>query len=253
MSDVINIGDIIKIGEIIWYDINGNPIKVITNDINVLYDKNHMAVKKRCADICKELKLINSDFHKGKDKFGKDLRCKSCKSTGSKGKDNPRQEDGTKYCTKCKDYHVVSEFQTKKSAPDGLQSYCKKIKRQQMIEWASTQDGFLTRLFDYLKNNAEKRARDIKIEITKDDVIELYKQQNGKCALTGQQLTTNVVTNENNLSPLWNISVDRIDSNGNYTKDNIQLVGAMINKMKWDFSQDDFINACKLVASYNKK
>jgi hypothetical protein len=32
-----------------------------------------------------------------------------------------------------------------------------------------------------------------------------------------------------------------------YTKDNIQLVCCMINIMKWDLKQDDFINICKTI------
>ena len=50
-----------------------------------------------------------------------------------------------------------------------------------------------------------------------------------------------------------NISIDRIDSNLGYTKDNIQLVGAIINQIKTDMSNDEFINMCSIITNYNKK
>ena len=45
----------------------------------------------------------------------------------------------------------------------------------------------------------------------------------------------------------FNISVDRIDSNKDYSKDNIQLVGAIINRIKSDLSNDEFTEICNMV------
>jgi len=42
-------------------------------------------------------------------------------------------------------------------------------------------------------------------------------------------------------------SLDRIDSTKNYTIDNIQWVHKDVNKMKMDFSQEYFIEMCRLV------
>ena len=47
-----------------------------------------------------------------------------------------------------------------------------------------------------------------------------------------------------------NISVDRIDSQKDYTIDNIQLVCQIYNYMKWDLKQDDFVKYCKHVVEY---
>ena len=43
-----------------------------------------------------------------------------------------------------------------------------------------------------------------------------------------------------------NISIDRINSDLGYTKDNIQLVSAMINRMKSDLTSKEFIDFCLL-------
>lgn len=250
MSDVLNIDNTTKINEIIGYDIKGNPIKVITDDINVLYDKNGKAVKKRCTGECNELKSL-IEFHVNKGGlFGKQTECKTCRSTERRELNYLAKTEGEKYCNGCETNHPVDEFDKDRRNSNGLQTYCRKYQKINNAKWKSTFNGFLTNLFKDLRENAKNR--DIKVEITKDDIIKLYHQQDEKCALTGKQLTINVKTEENDVSTLWNLSVDRIDSNNDYTKDNIQLVGKIINKMKMEYSQDDFINTCKLVDSYNK-
>jgi hypothetical protein len=40
-----------------------------------------------------------------------------------------------------------------------------------------------------------------------------------------------------------------IDSSKGYIEGNIQWVHKDINNMKWDFTQEEFINYCKLVAN----
>ena len=49
-----------------------------------------------------------------------------------------------------------------------------------------------------------------------------------------------------------NISIDRINSDLGYTKDNIQLVSAMINRMKSDLTSKEFIDFCSIISNYNK-
>jgi len=54
----------------------------------------------------------------------------------------------------------------------------------------------------------------------------------------------------------YNISIDRIDSSKGYTKDNIQLVGSIINIMKNDIKEEDFllfVSSITFVDLYNKK
>lgn len=45
-------------------------------------------------------------------------------------------------------------------------------------------------------------------------------------------------------------SLDRIDSNKGYNKENIQWVHKYINKMKMDFNQDYYIEMCRKVSNY---
>ncbi len=78
-------------------------------------------------------------------------------------------------------------------------------------------------------NNAKRRAQDhgIEFDITQDDIHELWKGQQGRCALTGQPMLVAATPQHDEL-----VSLDRIDSNGGYTRCNIQLVFNLMNKMK---------------------
>jgi hypothetical protein len=69
-----------------------------------------------------------------------------------------------------------------------------------------------------------------------------------KCSLSGVDLTFGVKNN----SKTWNASLDRIDSNKNYTEDNVQWVLKKINRMKSDLDQKEFIKLCGLIWEYSK-
>jgi hypothetical protein len=45
-------------------------------------------------------------------------------------------------------------------------------------------------------------------------------------------------------------SVDRIDSSKGYIKGNVQWVHKTINKMKWGYSQGEFIEFCEAVVKH---
>lgn len=78
------------------------------------------------------------------------------------------------------------------------------------------------------------RTRNKESTITEEDVYRLLEKQNGLCALSGVPLDTKI----NNP---YTMSIDRIDPSKGYTPDNIQLLCWAVNKMKMDFSQEDFI------------
>ena len=90
-----------------------------------------------------------------------------------------------------------------------------------------------------LKRDAE--SREIFFDLTIEFLDSLLKKQKFKCALTGLGLSTN----HKNLTA----SVDRIDSSKGYVEGNVQWVHKDINMMKRVYSQDYFIEMCKLVAN----
>ena len=80
-----------------------------------------------------------------------------------------------------------------------------------------------------------------------DYVMGIYHAQKGRCALSGEWMTWEV--GKGRVST--NISIDRIDSSKGYVPGNIQLVCAIVNCMKNEYSQEEFIEFCKRVVEKN--
>lgn len=85
--------------------------------------------------------------------------------------------------------------------------------------------------------------------LTIDDLFQVYAQQKGYCALTGQPLTCVM---ERGVRHWTNASIDRLIAGEGYTKDNIQLVCAAVNSWRGNQPLDQFISWCKLVAKHSE-
>jgi hypothetical protein len=96
--------------------------------------------------------------------------------------------------------------------------------------------------FKKFDKNAKKRKIDF--DITIEDVLKVYLDQGKVCSLSG------IPIGWTRMEKSHNISIDRIDSDKGYTTDNIQLVYPKINMMKFTYSQDEFIDMCKLVSNH---
>ena len=91
-------------------------------------------------------------------------------------------------------------------------------------------------------NSIKKGAvhRGIAFHLTPQPVWDLFVAQEGACALSGVPLC---------FGPSQTASLDRIDSNGSYTLDNIQWVHKEINIMKGSLTEDRFRELCSLVVA----
>ena len=89
--------------------------------------------------------------------------------------------------------------------------------------------------------------RKIEFTITSDDLIKLWEAQSGNCALSNIPMTlthgTHILQNPTKMS------IDRIDSNIGYHKDNIQLITWQLNSAKNVWSNEQLIELCKAVAA----
>lgn len=81
-------------------------------------------------------------------------------------------------------------------------------------------------------------ARNIKFNLSLEELDEKWKQQKQICALTGMYID------------LKDASIDRIDSNGDYEYNNVQWIHKDVNIMKNHFQQDYFIKMCKSICNY---
>jgi hypothetical protein len=80
--------------------------------------------------------------------------------------------------------------------------------------------------------------------LTQDILIDLYKEQNGLCALSGVEMTYLCGVGKVDT----NISLDKIDPQKGYVVGNLQLVCHRVNIMKFDKSKDDLLGWCKKIA-----
>jgi hypothetical protein len=99
--------------------------------------------------------------------------------------------------------------------------------------------------FTQIKRQAKRRK--IEFAVTKEYLWELYKKQNGKCALSGMDIWFGRI----HYSLETTCSLDRRDSNKGYTEGNVQWTHKDINKLKHDFDESYFIKLCKQVANTN--
>lgn len=98
-----------------------------------------------------------------------------------------------------------------------------------------------SRFFKSIIYNAE--ARNLSFDVTIEQLWDLFIKQDKKCALSGLPLTFSA----NHGKIKGNASLDRIDSSRGYTIDNVQWVHTLINNMKWDMPQSQFLNMCESV------
>lgn len=97
-------------------------------------------------------------------------------------------------------------------------------------------------MWSAIKRSASVRGLDFDISI--EEAWDLCLKQGKKCALSGVDL---MFSRTKRTCDNSNASLDRIDSSKGYTKDNIQWVHKVINNLKMDLNEQDFLIWCRLV------
>jgi hypothetical protein len=85
----------------------------------------------------------------------------------------------------------------------------------------------------------EKKGKKLGFNLTPEYIQKLFDSCQGKCQTTGLPFDMKVGTKEKR-NP-YRPSIDRINSNKGYVKGNIQIVLAIVNTMKMDYT-DDIVN-----------
>lgn len=91
-----------------------------------------------------------------------------------------------------------------------------------------------------------QRRKNKEFNLVPDDLYEIWDKQNGLCAYSKVPLKIEA-------NHLETCSLDRINSSLGYVKGNVQLVCAIVNRMKQEFSEEDFLFYCELITNANKK
>jgi hypothetical protein len=119
-----------------------------------------------------------------------------------------------------------------------------RIKSDLSKNWNSEAKNVTGMYFGKIKDAAKKR--NIPFEITREYMDEVFQKQNGKCAYTNMNLyfETNGIRGT--------ASLDRIDNTKGYIPCNIQWIHKHVNTMKWDLSENEFLNICKIITENMK-
>lgn len=101
------------------------------------------------------------------------------------------------------------------------------------------------RLHDAFHRSLQKQ---IPFDLTLDGLKEMYDKQDGLCAITGFPME--LVPAKRQMNP-YCLSIDRIDSNGGYVSDNVQLVCTAANTMKGNLDYEELNKFCKAIIINN--
>lgn len=83
-----------------------------------------------------------------------------------------------------------------------------------------------------------------------DDLKEMWRDQDGRCAVSGMPLTHHRRGGAERSTT--NASLDRIDPRGDYTADNTHLVCAGVNLMRRHLELDEFLVWCRQIADHHR-
>lgn len=98
------------------------------------------------------------------------------------------------------------------------------------------------------KVHRRTKRNNLEFNVTKEYLNDLFIKQDGKCGLSGLEITFPKRWNDKS----YTASLDRIDSSQGYVVGNVQWVHKHINVMKNIYPQDMFIYLCNKVAETHK-
>ena len=150
-----------------------------------------------------------------------------------------------KTCFRCKTNKPFVLFFKHRLTSDGYHSWCKDCCTEGNIRSRAKLNSTIDGRAKVFLQNAKKSAanRQQAFALTVDDIVKCWKQQAEICAYSGRQMTLEA-------GRLNTVSIERIDSAIGYTLENTILVCQAINRMKSDFSLDDFHALCADVAQF---
>jgi len=162
-----------------------------------------MSLFKTCT-YCNTSKKIEH-FHKlKKGLLGRNSVCKDCRKHKRIIKNNECLESKVKLylcniCNKRKNYKF---FYKNKSSTNGLQSYCKKCQKIKIAESKSKLINFSKIILKKFK----KKKKNKNINLTFNDIIRKFNQQEGKCFFTNHKMT-HISDLKQRTDNIWNISI----------------------------------------------
>src|ERR1019366_3486233 len=171
---------------------------------------------------CNEPKSENDFYDRGDGSGKKKKRCKRC--------DNNAKHN----------YYLTNSDSVRRNAKRWYKA--NKTKRAAKAkEYNKTPKGRLVKLMQGAKNRAKKYHHIFALD--SHFLLELWNNQSAKCALTNIpfEFENNTIHDTNPFAP----SIDRINSTGGYTKDNVRLVCVAVNYALNEFGEETFKQICE--------
>lgn len=151
---------------------------------------------------------------------------------------------GGKVCTKCQKDKPFGDFPVHKKTYDGFDSWCKECRKDYSYEVNRTLDTHLRAILSRCKEDRRK----IFVDLTLEQLVNLYNSQEGKCAISGIDMTYQRTKRIHNM---YNASLDRIDSSKSYTLENVQFVCWFVNRMKGETGTNELFKWCQHILKNN--
>ena len=92
------------------------------------------------------------------------------------------------------------------------------------------------------------KKRDKVYDITLDDLLTQWNEQDGICPYTG--LTLIQPKDSKGIALMYKASLDRVDSKLGYVRGNIQFISASANLGKNNMSHEEMVEFCKLITNH---
>lgn len=144
-----------------------------------------------------------------------------------------------KACTRCRKELPLTSFTKHSKNKDGLQGTCRECNNKVSQSWNANNKDVL--ILKRLKERATKKG--LNFDLTVEDI-----KVPEKCPVFGFDLQRNPKVPQFN-SP----SVDRIDPNKGYTKDNIQILSRLANAMKQNATPEELLQFAEWIFKTYKK
>ena len=171
-----------------------------------------------------------------------------------------KRKTATVICCNCNTPFEKAVSEIKRTEAKGKKHYCSleclgKTNVKNLGTWAGKGD--VSRLKSNNQRNKYtgfreflRRARNRKKlgNLTLDDLVEQWNKQNGICPYSGIQLKLPEARKKIEVFEL--ASLDRIDSNKIYEKENVIFVSAPINYMKNSMTEEETVAFCKKIALF---
>lgn len=156
-----------------------------------------------------------------------------------------------KRCGHCKEYKNILEFSLNSKrckACDKIYNTTYRKNNHEKIshgknKYSHSLEGKFTILIYAAQTRAKKK--NIDFELDYDWIANQYKNQNGKCLLTNIKLVINECRNTKRSRSPFTMSIDRIDSNQGYTKNNSRLICMAMNLALNEFGEETFQQICE--------